>query len=154
MVYLEDTLEKAVYQWCKGRLCCTHSLFGSPWRQSLQVVLFGRWSWKGHSLVTLWKALLCKFIVQVFKETQACGVDITMLFRRWSWKGHLLVTLGMPLHVCLGLLDNNFWHRDLHYGHRIANTCRTRDILLLLFLVLTCHLSTLTFSIRFFMTYY
>ena len=30
----------------------------------------------------------------------------------------------------------------------------TRDILLLLFLVLTCHLSTPTFSIRFFATYY
>ena len=50
--------------------------------------------------------------------------------------------------------DTFFSHRDLCYGYRIADPCRTREILLLLFLVLTCHLSMLTFLIRFFATYY
>ena len=51
-------------------------------------------------------------------------------------------------------LDPIFSHKDLHYGYRIADTHRIRDILLLLFLVPTCHLSVLTFLIRFFVTYY
>ena len=38
-----------------------------------------------------------------------------------------------------------FSHRDLCYGYSIADIHMTRDILLLLFLVLTCHLSVLTF---------
>ena len=42
----------------------------------------------------------------------------------------------------------------LHNSYRISHTCRIRDILLLLFLVLTCQISTLTFIIMFYMTYY
>ena len=51
-------------------------------------------------------------------------------------------------------LDPIFSYRDLHYGYRITDTCRTRDVLLLLFLVPTCHLSMVPFFIRFFMTNY
>ena len=51
-------------------------------------------------------------------------------------------------------LDTIFSHRDLHYGYRIANTGRTRDILLLLFLVPTCHASAPPFMMRFYTTYY
>ena len=47
-----------------------------------------------------------------------------------------------------------FLHSNLHNGYRITETCRTRDILLLLFLVPTSHLSMPTFLIRFFVTYY
>ena len=47
-----------------------------------------------------------------------------------------------------------FSHRDLCYGYRMANTSRFRDILLLLFLLLTCHASRLTCLIRFYMIYY
>ena len=36
-------------------------------------------------------------------------------------------------------LDTIFSYRNLHNRYRIADTCRIRDILLLLFLVLTCH---------------
>ena len=50
-------------------------------------------------------------------------------------------------------LDTIFSHKDLRYGYRITNTSMTRDILLL-FLVLTSHLSMLTFLIRFYGTYY
>ena len=51
-------------------------------------------------------------------------------------------------------LHTIFSHRDLCYGYRITDTWRTRDILLLVFLVPTCHLSMPTFSVRFFATYY
>ena len=40
---------------------------------------------------------------------------------------------------------------SIHYG--ITHTCRIRDILLVLFLVLTCQISMPTFTIRFYMTY-
>ena len=56
--------------------------------------------------------------------------------------------------LCRIHLDTIFSHMNLCYGYRITNTWRTRDILLLLFLVLSCHLSMLTFLIRFFATYY
>ena len=51
-------------------------------------------------------------------------------------------------------LNTIFSYRDLHYNYRITDTCRTREILLLLFLVLTCHLNMPTFLIRFYVTYY
>ena len=51
-------------------------------------------------------------------------------------------------------LDTIFSYLNLHNGYRITDTCRIRDILLLLFLVLTCLRSMLTFTIRFFTTYY
>ena len=44
--------------------------------------------------------------------------------------------------------------QNLCNGYRSADTCRIRDMLLLLFLVPTCQISLLTFTIRFFMTYY
>ena len=80
-------------------------------------------------------------------------------------------------HLCKHMIDNNrpihpfniadestddtgsiwtliFSHRDLCYRYRIASTSRTRDILLLLFLVLTYHASMPTFTIRFYLTYF
>ena len=56
--------------------------------------------------------------------------------------------------VRFDILDTIFSHRDLRYGYRIADARRTRGILLLFFLVPTCHLSTPTFPISFFMAYY
>ena len=51
-------------------------------------------------------------------------------------------------------LDTIFSYRNLHNGYRIADTCSIRDILSLPFLVPTCQISTLTFTIRFYTTYY
>ena len=45
-------------------------------------------------------------------------------------------------------LDTIFSYRNLCNGYRIANICRFRAILLLLFLVPTCWISMLIFSIR------
>ena len=51
-------------------------------------------------------------------------------------------------------LGTIFSSRNLHNGYRITNTCRIRDILLVLFLVLTCQISMPTFTIQFYVTYY
>ena len=47
-----------------------------------------------------------------------------------------------------------FPYRHLCYGYRIAHTSRIRDILLLLFLMLTCQISVPTFTIKFYMIYH
>ena len=47
-----------------------------------------------------------------------------------------------------------FSHRHLHNNYRIAHTCGIRDILLLIFLVLTCQISAPTFTIWFYAIYY
>ena len=51
-------------------------------------------------------------------------------------------------------LDTIFSHRSLCNGYRITYTSQIGDLLLLLLLVLTCQISTLTFTIRFYMIYY
>ena len=51
-------------------------------------------------------------------------------------------------------LDTNFSHRSLCNGYRITYISWTGDILLLLLLVLTCQISTPTFTTRFYVIYY
>ena len=68
------------------------------------IVLMGRWSWKGHSLVTLRKPYLSTFIAQVsgrqsfepfFWETELWA-NMMVLVARGSWKGYISVTLRKP----------------------------------------------------------
>ena len=51
-------------------------------------------------------------------------------------------------------LDTIFSYWNLCNGYRIIHTWKIRDILLLLYLVPTCQISLLTFTLRFYMTYY
>ena len=51
-------------------------------------------------------------------------------------------------------LHTIFSCRSLHNGYSIAHISGIRDTLLLLLLVLTCQISALTFTIRFYMIYY
>ena len=96
---------------------------------------------------------------QLHKLTDVHTVSVAhlhkhMINNKWIYPSVWLtwqVSKGYSTH-----LDTIFSHMDLCYSYRIDDTCRgyLRDILLFLFLLLTCPCSALTILIRFFMTYY
>ena len=111
---VSDTGEdSALHINCSG-LRETRALSSSARRQSFKpfswetefwvntIVLVGRWSWTGHSLVTLGKPCFCTFIVQVsgrwsfepFSQEPELLLSTLVLVGRWSWKGHVSMTLG------------------------------------------------------------
>ena len=53
------------------------------------MVLFGRWSWKYHSLVTLEKQMYIHYSGVL--GDRACWGSTIPLLRIWSWKGYLFV---------------------------------------------------------------
>ena len=72
----------------------------------------------------------------------------------WWWNYH-------PLHITYWFnrwyninLDTIFSHKSFCNGYRITHTSWIWDLLLLLLLVPTCHISTPTFTNRFYMIYY
>ena len=99
-----------------------------------------------------------------WNKTQLCKlvdvptVPVTQLYK------HMIDNNGpiLPFQLADESIDDTaaIWTLFSHigilcYSYRIAYTSGTRNILLLLFLVPTCHASTLpTFTIRFYATYY
>ena len=68
---------------------------------------------------------------------------------------HLLINTLLIMPFDMDSVNRTHWFyldvftpRDIHYSYRIAYTSRTRLILLLLLLVLTCQISMLTFTTR------
>ena len=78
---LLDGLDKAVnWQLWGNHSAC--SLLGTPGDRAhpvYTIVLLGSWYLKGHLLVTLWKSLLCTFIVHVSQETELLMVSVLAL---------------------------------------------------------------------------
>ena len=85
------------------------------------------------------------------------SVPITQLYKHMisgQWTYHpLYITYWVSRWYSINL-DTIFSHRSLHNGYRITYTSHIGDLLLLFLLVLTCQISTLTFTTRFYVIYY
>ena len=86
--------------------CVLHAHFtgcpGDTAHQVSMIVLLGRWSWRGHSSVTLGKTAMHVHYAGLLRGRALWFQGV--LLRRLSWNGHWSVTLRKTLHNnCLGL---------------------------------------------------
>ena len=90
----------------------------------------------------------------IFQHTFSSNCPTLQTHDKWQWTyDPFYITCWVNRWYSINL-DTIFSHRSLCNGYRITYTSQIGDLLLLLLLVLTCQISTLTFTIRFYMIYY